>query len=519
MFGKMWSAALYGVDARIVHVEVDIASGLPQVNVVGLPDAAIRESVERMRAAIRNCGWKFPMERITINLAPADLRKEGTSFDLAMTIAVLTTSKQLEQAHFANTFIVGELALDGQTRPIPGILSLIDEAQRNGFKRVLVPAENAAEALLVGGIEVYALSHLTQLRQEYDSNDGHLLDHLLQTNQQEQGARISVGDRNEVSLREDYADIVGHVHVKRAMTIAAAGMHNIILSGAPGTGKTMLIRRLPTILPPLNEKEALEVSKIYSVSGKWDRHSEQLMNTRPFRSPHHSISAAGLIGGGSIPKPGEVSLAHRGVLFLDELPEFQRPALEALRQPLEDRSVTIARARAVFCFPAHVMLAASMNPCSCGFHGGSQQRCQCSAFKLQQYRARLSGPLLDRIDLQVDVPRLPLHEWDQPSMTSATMRSQVMEAQARQHARYKQLPISFNSELNGVWLKRFSRLDTEAAHMLRQAYEMLGLSLRAHDRLLKLARTIADVEHSEQIHAPHIAEAIQYRSLDRPITH
>ncbi|SYX82786.1 YifB family Mg chelatase-like AAA ATPase [Paenibacillus alvei] len=511
MYGNLWGASVYGVEGRLIHVEIDISPGLPQVTIVGLPDAAIRESIERVRAAVRNCGWKFPLERITINLAPADLRKEGTSFDIAMAIGLLCTSGQIPNQPFEEMLLIGELALDGSTRAVPGVLSLVDEARRRKFTRVMVPADNVAEALLVEGIQVFPLRHLSQLR------DIHSVDDMPIASREARDRDSSEMKKEETVARnlEDYADVNGQLHVKRALIVAAAGMHNVLLSGPPGTGKTMLIKRLPTILPPMNEAEALEVSKIYSVSGKWSHYGTGLMMTRPFRSPHHSISAAGLIGGGAIPKPGEISLAHRGVLFLDELPEFPRQVLEVLRQPLEERSVTIGRARAVFRFPAHVMLAASMNPCPCGYAGSRTEECRCSHGRLEQYRSKLSGPLLDRIDVQVEVPRSPISDWSSNNLSSEEMRKQVMRAQRVQAKRYEGMNIQFNSELSGSYLKTYCCLSDSAKNMLQQAYDQLGMSARAHDRLLKLSRTIADIEGSEVIEVAHVAEAIQYRTLDK----
>lgn len=512
MYGHALSANVYGIDGKIIHIETDISPGLPQVHLVGLPDAAVRESVDRVRSAIRNCGFVFPLERVTINLAPADLRKEGASFDLAVALCLLMTSAQVSSRPFQEMLIVGELALDGSTRPVPGILSMVDEAKKQGITHVLVPAGNAEEASLIEGITVYSIQSLAELKPcATEEAAAALLPSLVYVD----AMRTFDHSPPYADSFEDYSDVKGQSHAKRAMTIAAAGMHNILLSGPPGTGKTMLIRRLPTILPPLTEEEALEVSKIYSVSGKWERSSNGLLRIRPFRSPHHSISQAGLIGGGSIPKPGEVSLAHRGVLFLDELPEFPRQALELLRQPLEDRYVTIGRAKAVYQFPAHLMLAGSMNPCPCGFDGSSHQVCRCTPARLARYRSRLSGPLLDRIDLQLEVPRAAVQEWEGHTVSSADMRSAVLRAHSIQSQRYKALPVRFNSELTGAWLRQFCPLTAEANKLLSKVYDQLGLSFRAHDRLLKLARTIADVEQEQVIDIPHLAEAIRYRSLDR----
>ncbi|WP_337098908.1 YifB family Mg chelatase-like AAA ATPase [Paenibacillus sp. YIM B09110] len=522
MFSLVQSASVYGVDGRSISVEVDISSGLPQVNVVGLPDPAVRESVERVRAAIKNSGFSFPMDRITVNLAPADLRKEGTAFDLAIAVGILTASAQIGAQPFERTLLIGELSLNGGVKPVSGVLAMIEQAKSSGITRIVLPLANAAEAAYISDMELFALTHLKQLLGEKASGEQDWNRLRFDPSAKNSGTRGKAGHAAALTDEDDafdFSDVIGQHQAKRAMLIAAAGKHNILLSGPPGTGKTMMIRRLPGILPPLSEQEALEVTKIYSVAGKLSEAPQGLITRPPFRAPHHTISSGGLIGGGSIPKPGEITLAHRGVLFLDELPEFPRQVLEMMRQPLEDRVVTIARSKAVFQFPANLMLAASFNPCPCGYYGHEygEKRCICNSTAISRYRSKLSGPLLDRIDLQLEVPRPIIMEQGKGAelgLTSADMRRIVQEARVRQQQRTRSLGTVWNSELTSSALRKHALLKPAALALLDHAFQLFGISMRAYDRLLKLARTIADVEGSEEVEAEHVAEAIQYRRLD-----
>jgi magnesium chelatase family protein len=508
MYAKMLSASVAGVEGRLIEVEVNISSGLPQVSVVGLPDPAVRESVERVRAAIQNGGMKFPLDRITVNLAPADLRKEGSAFDLAIAAGILGASGQLPVDRLADSLLIGELSLSGEIRAVPGVLPMVEMARKSGLSQVFVPRACVAEASLIEGIRVRSVGSLA----EWTSGGG-----PAETDEAVPAERGNEGNRLSMNGEVDLADVVGQQHGKRALLIAAAGMHNLLFVGPPGTGKTMLCRRLPTLLPSLDDEEALEVTKIYSVSGKLADARSGLIRERPFRAPHHTVSAAGLIGGGSVPKPGEVTLAHHGVLFLDELPEFPRGALEALRQPLEDRRITIGRARGVTSFPARFMLAASMNPCPCGYWGSEtmERPCTCSPAAVARYRARMSGPLADRIDLQVEMPRQTAPGTAAGGMSSAEGKARIAEACERQRLRYRHAGIRWNSELQGRLLAKYVALTGEAQSLLHAAYATLGLSFRAHDRILKMARTIADLDGCDEVAEPHVAEAIQYRCLDK----
>ncbi len=508
MLARVYSSTLLGIDGVIVEVEVDISNGLPAFTTVGLPEASVKESKERVKSAIQNSGYRFPDDRITVNLAPADLKKEGTGLDLPMAVGILAATGILDQKRVSPYLIVGELSLDGRIKPTRGCLPIAMAAKKNGLHGVLVPSENGREASVVQNIKVIAVHTLAEVAMFFS---GEVAIPPMTTDARHWFDRPGDPDC-------DFSDVMGQEHVKRALEVAAAGGHNLMMTGPPGSGKTMLAKRLSGILPPLSFAEAIETTKIFSVSGMLGA-DKALVIERPFRSPHHTISDAGLIGGGHVPRPGEVSLAHNGVHFLDELPEYKKHVLEVLRQPLEDLRVTIARAATSLTYPAAFMLVAAMNPCPCGYLTDAKHACRCTPMQIRRYRSRISGPLLDRIDIQVEVPAVAYRDLTGKTAAepSAAIRKRVMAARRVQLERFTRTRIHCNAQMGSRHIRTHCAIDAASDRLLETASEKLGLSARAHHRILKIARTIADLAGEKNIGAPHISEAIQYRGLDRKL--
>ena len=506
MISKVLSSAVLGVDAYVVDVEVDISAGLPQFTTVGLAEGAVRESKERVRSAIKNCKYDFPQRRITINLAPADIRKEGSSFDLPIAVGILSASGFLKSQDIYNYLFMGELSLDGKVKKVKGVLPAAICSRDKGLKGLIVPKANSKEAAVVEEIDVIGVNSIQDVVEFF----------FEKKKIEPTCVNIDEMFKNDANYQLDFQDVKGQQHVKRALEIAASGGHNILMVGVPGSGKTMLARRIPSILPDISFDEALETSKIYSISGLLPI-NKSFVAIRPFRAPHHTISDAGLIGGGAYPKPGEVSLAHNGVLFLDELPEFKKNVIEVMRQPVEDGKVTISRAATSITYPSNFMLIGAMNPCPCGFLGDVSKQCICSSVQVQRYRSKISGPLLDRFDIHIDVPSLDHKELTNhlTGETSSVIRSRVNKARIVQKERFNGEGIFSNSQMMPKLVKKYSSPEPEGIKLLETVIKKLGLSARAYDRILKVSRTIADLESEENVKSNHILEAIQYRSMDR----
>jgi len=496
------------MDGQMVEVEADLSNGLPGFDIVGLPDSSIKESKERIRNAIKNTGLKLPIKKITINLAPASLKKEGASFDLSIAMAILATEDAEIGRQLGEYLLLGELALDGKLRPVSGILPMVIASVTSGIKKVILPTENALEAAVVEDAEVYPAEHLL-----------HVYQHFLGEKQLERTTvDIKQIMNNEELYDVDFSEVKGQLDVRRAVEIAVAGGHNILMIGTPGSGKSMIAKRIPTILPDMTYDEALEVTKVHSVAG-YIKNNTSLITTRPFRNPHHTISTTGLAGGGSYPRPGELSLAHNGVLFLDELPEFNPSTIEVLRQPLEDGEVTISRVSGTAKYPCNILLVASMNPCKCGYYGDNERECSCTPPAVAKYRGRISGPLLDRIDIHINVPPVQFNDLrkGEKGESSADIKERVNKARKIQLERYKNDGIYSNSQLTPKLTRQYCQIDDESEMLLKMAFDKLGFSARTHDRLLKVARTVADLSAHENISKSDIAEAIQYRSFDRKL--